>query len=99
VIVGIAGIFGSVVVSEVMSAVDRDLAGAISLLVQLAGAVVYLVAMFQIKGDLEEYYNSVEPINLRMSGVMTFFFSVYYFQHHFSRIAQWKKSGVLQPQG
>ena len=30
---------------------------------------------------------------------MIFFFAVYYFQHHFSRIAQWKKTGVLAPQG
>jgi len=99
VIIAIAGIFGSVIVSGVLSGIDHDLASGVSLLVELAAAVLYLVGMFQIKGDLEEYYNSVEPINLRLSGVMTFFFSVYYFQHHFSRIAQWKKTGVLQPQG
>jgi hypothetical protein len=97
--VGIASIFGSAVISGGLSTVDRDLANGIVLLVELAGAVLYLVGMFQIKGDLEEYYNSVEPINLRLSGVMTFFFGVYYFQYHFSRIAQWKKTGVLQPQG
>jgi hypothetical protein len=52
-----------------------------------------------MKNDLEEYYNSMEPINLRLNGGLTFFFAVWYFQHHLSRIAQWKKSGVLQPQG
>jgi hypothetical protein len=65
----------------------------------LIGLLLFVIAEFQMKNDLEEYYNSVEPINLRLNGVMTFFFAVWYFQHHLSRIAQWKKSGVLQPQG
>jgi hypothetical protein len=51
-----------------------------------------------MRSDLEDYYNSVENINLRLSGVMTFFFAILYFQHHFSRIAKWKKTGVLDPQ-
>ena len=58
-----------------------------------------VVALFQMKSDLEDYYNTEEPINLRLNGVMTFFFGTLYFQHHFSRISQWKKSGYLQPQG
>ena len=69
------------------------------LLLLLAGVVVYFIGVFNMRSDLEECYNTVEPINLQLSGVMTFFFAVYYFQHHFSRIAQWKKTGVLQPQG
>jgi hypothetical protein len=64
----------------------------------LIGFVLFVIAEFQMKNDLEEYYNTVEPINLRLHGGMTFFFAVWYFQYHFSRIAQWKKSGVLQPQ-
>lgn len=66
---------------------------------ELAAAVLYWVAVFQMRDALQQYYNTVEPINLRLSGIMTFFFAVYYFQHHFSRIAQWKKTGILQPQG
>jgi hypothetical protein len=65
----------------------------------LVGVVFFYVAIFQMRDAMQDYYNRVEPINLRLSGVMTFFFSVYYFQHHFSRIAQWKKTGILQPQG
>lgn len=64
----------------------------------LASVVIVIVAAFSMKGELEEYYNSVEPVNLRLSGVMVFFFAVFYFQHHFSRIAKWKKTGVLEPQ-
>jgi hypothetical protein len=56
------------------------------------------MAVFQMRSSIENYYNTVEPINLRLSGVMTFFFAVYYFQHHFSRIANWKRTGYLQPQ-
>ncbi|HMF92018.1 MAG TPA: DUF4339 domain-containing protein [Candidatus Angelobacter sp.] len=65
----------------------------------LAGIVLHIVAIFSMRSELEDYYNSVEPIYLQLSGVMTFFFAVFYFQHHFSRIARWKKTGVLAPQG
>jgi hypothetical protein len=64
-----------------------------------AAFILFLVAIFQIRSDLEDYYNIVEPINLKVNGVLTFFFGILYLQHHFSRIARWKKSGVLQPQG
>jgi hypothetical protein len=59
----------------------------------------YLVAVFMMSSDLEDHYNSAEPINLRLNGAMVFFFAVFYFQHHFSRISAWKKTGYLQPQG
>ena len=72
----------------------RGIAG----LLWLAGLVLIIVAVFQLRSDLEDYYNTVEPINLRLSGVMTFFFAVFYFQHHFTRINEWKKTGYLQPQ-
>jgi len=68
------------------------------LLVALAGAVLHIIGIFQMRTSIENYYNTVEPINLRLSGVMTFFFAVYYFQHHFSRIANWKRTGYLPPQ-
>lgn len=64
----------------------------------LGGAALYIVGVFKMREALVEYYNSVEPINLRLSGVMTFFFNILYFQHHFSRIATWKKTGYLTPQ-
>ncbi len=65
----------------------------------LIAFLLFVIAEFQMKNDLEEYYNSVEPIELRLHGGMTFFFAVWYFQHHLSRIAQWKKTGTLAPQG
>lgn len=66
--------------------------------IAVAGAVLHLIGIFQMRSSIENYYNTVEPINLRLSGVMTFFFAVYYFQHHFSRIANWKRTGYLEPQ-
>ena len=65
----------------------------------LIAFLLFVIAEFQMKNDLEDYYSTTEPINLQLSGVMTFFFAVWYFQHHLSRIAQWKKTGVLEPQG
>jgi len=97
VILGIVGIFFGGFMNGFMRALTHD-ATPYGSIFTLAAAVVYLVGAFQIRSDLEDYYNTVEPINLRLSGVMTFFFSVYYFQYHFSRIANWKKTGYLQPQ-
>jgi len=68
------------------------------LLVLFVGVALQIVGIFKMRSGLLEYYNTVEPINLRLSGVMTFFFSVYYFQHHFTRIARWKNTGYLEPQ-
>jgi uncharacterized protein DUF4339 len=68
------------------------------ILIALAGVVLHFIGVFQMRSSLENYYNTVEPINLRLSGVMTFFFAVYYFQYHFSRIANWKRTGYLEPQ-
>ena len=65
----------------------------------ILGAVVcQIMAWFSMRTSLVNYYNTVEPIGLRLSGVMTFFFNVYYFQYHFTRIAEWKTTGVLTPQ-
>lgn len=71
---------------------------AISLLFNLGGAACFIVGAFKIKKSMETYYNTVEPIGLKLSGVMTFFFNILYFQYHFTRIANWKKTGVIVPQ-
>jgi hypothetical protein len=69
-------------------------------LLNLAGAVMWQVAAFTMRSDIEEHYNSAEPLAIRLSGVMTFFFGIYYFQFHFTRINEMKKQGQLPvPQG
>jgi hypothetical protein len=64
----------------------------------IGGAIIHIIGNFKMRAALQEYYNTVEPISLRLSGVMTFFFSIWYFQYHFTRIANWKKTGYLIPQ-
>jgi GYF domain 2 len=86
-------------ISVFINLATRNQAAPFTTLLTLGGYVLIIVANFSVRSDLEDYYNTVEPINLRLSGVMTFFFAIFYFQHHFSRIAKWKKTGVLQPQG
>ncbi len=77
---------------------DVQVIAAMGSLIGLAIAVCALVAIFKMRGSLVQYYNTVEPIGLKLSGVMTFFFNIYYFQHHFTRIAEWKRTGLLTPQ-
>lgn len=71
---------------------------AISGLATLAGFVFFIAAAFSMKGDIEDYYNREEPIGLHLSGVMTFFFHGIYFQYHFNRVTDWKRTGVIRPQ-
>jgi hypothetical protein len=59
------------------------------------GPICMIVGFFSMRGAIQRYYNSVEPIGLRLSGVMTFFFNILYFQYHFRRIARWKITGQL----
>ncbi len=68
---------------------------ALSNIIAIASWVLYLIAVYGMKSSLENYYNSVEPIGLRLNGVMVFFFAIFYFQYHFTRIAQWKQTGRL----
>lgn len=61
----------------------------------IIGGICGLIGAFKIRASMEEYYNSTENIGLDLGGVMTFFFSVIYFQYHINRIARWKTTGVL----
>ncbi len=65
-------------------------------LIHLAAMVIFWIGAFSMRKSLVTYYNSVENIGLRLSGVMTFFFSVLYFQYHLARIANWKKTGRFE---
>lgn len=66
------------------------------LLLNVVVIVAGLMAVFGMRSSLVRYYNSVENIGLKLSGAMTFFFNILYFQYHFSRIANWKKTGQLR---
>jgi hypothetical protein len=60
----------------------------------LAGAIVILVGHYSLKNSLEEYFNSEEPLNLALSGVMVFFFNTIYFQYHLGWIREYKMTGA-----
>lgn len=55
-------------------------------LLQLAYYVMAIVARFSFKASMERHYNQAEPMGLRLSGVMTFFFGGLYFQYHMNDI-------------
>jgi len=99
VIIGVAGSYLGGFANGFISAINHTNPQPLGHLITIVFAIIFLVAAFQMRSDLEEHYNTMEPINLQLSGVMTFFFAIFYFQHHFSRIAQWKKTGILAPQG
>jgi hypothetical protein len=60
---------------------------------ELASLVLGLIALFSMRKSIEDYYNTVEPIGLHLSGVMILFFNVTYLQYHLSRIAAWRRTG------
>jgi hypothetical protein len=61
----------------------------------IAFLVFYILGVFNMRSTLEGYFNAVEPINLKLNPILTFFFAVYYFQYHFNRITTWKTTGNL----
>lgn len=54
--------------------------------------IVRLIARFSQKASLEEHFNRVEPIGLRLSGALTFFFGGLYFQAKLNEINAMKQS-------
>ncbi len=57
-----------------------------SALTSIAILVLLIAYRFAMRGSLEEYFNTTDPIGLRLGPVMTFFFGSLYFQYHFNRI-------------
>jgi hypothetical protein len=68
----------------------------LSPLIVLAVFVLTLVAAFSMRDSIEAHFNGPEPIGLSLSGVMTFFFAIFYFQYHFSRINELKQMARLR---
>ncbi len=65
------------------------------LLTALCSIALYFSAVFSLRRSLLAYYNTVENCGLRLGPVMAFFFNTFYFQYHFTRIANWKRTGIL----
>jgi GYF domain 2/Domain of unknown function (DUF4234) len=69
---------------------DSSLQG-IQGIISLGILIMWIVGAFNMRDAIEEHYNSAEPIGLSLSGVMTFFFNVWYFQYHFTKINEMKR--------
>ena len=67
--------------------------GVLSYLVDMilfTSVVLLQVSVFSLRSTLLRYYNTVQPIGLRLSGRMTVLFHVVYLQYHLCRIARMK---------
>ena len=65
----------------------------------LLGIGIFILVMlyrFGMRSDLEAHFNGPDPVGLRLSGVMTFFFGGLYFQYHFNRINEYKRVALYQ---
>ena len=61
-------------------------------LLSLATWVVRLIARFTMRDTLERHFNGPEPLGMRMSAVMTFFFGGIYIQYKLNRINEIKEA-------
>jgi hypothetical protein len=56
---------------------------------------LFLLGVFSMRRSLLHHYDTVENIGLRLSSRLTFFYNILFFQYHLSRIARWKRTGIL----
>ncbi|WP_431096824.1 hypothetical protein [Polaromonas aquatica] len=68
---------------------------AVGLVVMLASYVVFYFGAYSMRRSMLDHYNSVEPMQLKLSAAMVFLFSIFYFQYHMTRIARWKAASKL----
>ncbi len=62
--------------------------------------IVKLVARFMQRASLEQHFNTVENVGLKLNPVMTFFFGGLYFQYHLNKINAYKQATRMsQPAG
>ncbi|MFO0363324.1 MAG: hypothetical protein ACK55F_01370, partial [Acidobacteriota bacterium] len=97
---GFGLIFCGVILSGILFVFLADtemqaVAALVAPLFNLVATVLMILGHFNLRTSIERHYNTVENIGLKLSPVMTFFFNIFYFQYHFARIAEWKKTGRL----
>ena len=98
----ILGFFGSLVIYIAFmvggAVMQNTVLSMLGIPIYLGGIALLIFSFFKMRASLLDYYNRVENIGLRLSPILTFFFAVFYFQHHFARINKWKTTGQLEPQ-
>jgi hypothetical protein len=88
IVLNFGGSYGSLIVLMHHGHPHRSLVGG---LIGIATWVVRLIARFTLRDTLEQHYNGPEPLGLRLSAVMTFFFGGIYFQYKLNEINQIKQ--------
>ena len=68
-------------------------------LISLLTFAVKIVARFVQRASLEEHFNTVENVGLRLNPVMTFFFGGLYFQYHLNKINDYKQATRISGPG
>ncbi|HEY6414293.1 MAG TPA: DUF4339 domain-containing protein [Edaphobacter sp.] len=63
-----------------------------SSIVGIASWVVRLIARFTLRDDIEQHFNGPEPLGIRLSAVLTFFFGGIYFQYKLNEINNLKQT-------
>ncbi len=95
----IIAIIAGAIIASTNQPNNTPVAGILIALVAVAcyfgGFIMVFVARFSERASLEQHFNSAEPIGLRLSGVMTFFFGGFYFQYHLNRINTLKQAARL----
>ena len=64
----------------------------ISSLLSFLYVIMIFVSRMVMRSALEEHFNTVEPVGLRLNPVMSFFFGGVYHQYHLNRINQMKQA-------
>jgi hypothetical protein len=93
-VLDVASVFLSIFMQRVTASggANQSALTLLSLLITFAFLALFIIANFSMRDSIEAHFNGAEPIGLSLSGIMTFFFSVYYFQYHFSRINELKRA-------
>lgn len=89
IVLNFGGSYGNVVAAAHHYPVHQNIFGSI---VAIVTWVVRLIARFSLRDTLEQHYNTTEPLGLRLSAVMTFFFGGIYFQYKLNRINEVKNA-------
>ena len=89
IVLNFGGSYGSVVAALHHHPHHRSILGGF---IAIATWVIRLIARFTLRDTLEQHYNGPEPLGLRLSAVMTFFFGGIYFQYKLNRINEIKET-------
>lgn len=93
-VIYLIAVFTAAALNAVSAVMEVPELGGLAALVNLGGGICAIVAYFKIKGSMESRFGG-PPLHLRMNGILTFFFNVFYIQYHLSRISRWQKTRVV----